>query len=187
LLEQPKARLLMILFWCRCERRRKSHGRRCHVPNGYVFPLLTASQPLIPLAVVMIAYTIVLLTFVIRYRADRPLPPNSQIHLFRWWPNALRPKSKNKPSPASGMMVGRAYTGSEEMLNGAAAGVGQPKTSTPERVESQVTEGEYPEKGARSTHVIGDGEDVVYTEREKRGARILLWACAASTLLIFIR
>jgi hypothetical protein len=134
----------------------------------------------------MAAYTIVLLAFVIRYRADRPLAPNSQIHLFSWWPNALRPKNRKKPSPASGMMVGRAYNGSEEMLNG--SGVGRLKTPTPERVESQVTEGEYPEKaGTRSGQVVGDGEDVIYTEREKRGARILLWACAASTLLIFIR
>lgn len=136
----------------------------------------------------MVAYTIVLLAFVIRYRADRPLAPNSQIHLFRWWPNALRPKNRKKPTLASNMMVGRAYTGSEEMLNGAAAGVGQVKTPTAERVESQGTESEYPEKvGSGTTQVAGDREDVIYTEREKRGARILLWACAASTLLIFIR
>ncbi|GHJ87964.1 hypothetical protein NliqN6_4366 [Naganishia liquefaciens] len=137
--------------------------------------------------VVMIAYTAVLLAFVIRYRTDRPIRKGSQIELFRWWPNALRPKSQKKPRGTDDKLVGRAYNGSDEVLNGVT------QEATPERVESGLTEAGLLEKGEKATPALprkagfGDNSGVVYTEKEVRGARVLLWACAASTLLIFIR
>lgn len=129
----------------------------------------------------MVAYTAVLLAFVIRYRTDRPIRAGTQIHLFRWWPNALRPKFHKKPQGTADKMVGRAYNESDEVLN----------AREPERVESGQTEAGLLEKGEKAPPVVtagfGDESGVAYTEREVRGARILLWACAASTLLIFIR
>jgi hypothetical protein len=135
---------------------------------------------------VMIGYSIVLLAYVIRYKTDRPISAGRQINLFSWWPNALRPKSRKK-AVLERQVTGRAYNGSEEVLEG-------PQRS--ERLMSGVSgQTELLEKGEKNSSRVQDtpqqrfGEDraIAYTEREVRGARILLWACAASTLLIFIR
>ncbi|KAJ9114918.1 hypothetical protein QFC20_001291 [Naganishia adeliensis] len=136
---------------------------------------------------VMIGYSIVLLAYVIRYKTDRPISPGRQINLFTWWPNALRPKSQKK-AVLERQVTGRAYNGSVE-------GLGEPQRS--ERLMSGGSgQTGLLEKGEKGSSRVQDssprqmfGEDrvIAYTEREIRGARILLWACAASTLLIFIR
>lgn len=136
---------------------------------------------------VMIGYSIVLLAYVIRYKTDRPISPGRQINLFTWWPNALRPKSQKK-AVLERQVTGRAYNGSVE-------GLGEPQRS--ERLMSGGSgQTGLLEKGEKGSSRVQDssprqmfGEDrvIAYTEREIRGARILLCACAASTLLIFIR
>jgi hypothetical protein len=50
--------------------------------------------------VVMIAYSLLLLEFTIRYFADRPLP-NGPWHLFSWCPSCRRRKSRGDISPAT--------------------------------------------------------------------------------------
>jgi hypothetical protein len=135
----------------------------------------------------MIGYSIVLLAYVIRYKTDRPVSPGSQLNLFSWWPNALRPKSRKK-AVLERQVTGRAYNGSEEILGG------EPQRQ--ERLMSGLSgQTELLEKEKSGTKVqtttpkqrFGEDRTIAYTDREIRGAKILLWACAASTLLIFIR
>jgi hypothetical protein len=45
-------------------------------------------------AAIMIFYSTILVSYILRYRAKKPF--NHQVQLFTWWPNALRPKSKKK-------------------------------------------------------------------------------------------
>jgi hypothetical protein len=140
--------------------------------------------------VVMVAYSIVLLAFVIRYKTDRPISAGRQIHLFSWWPNALRPKGRKKPMLAH-QVAGRPYTGSDEGLEGEAPRSERLMSGLSGQTEL-LDKGEKSASGHQTQPVslrqrFGEDRAVAYTEREIRGARILLWACAASTLLIFIR
>lgn len=141
-------------------------------------------------SVVMVAYSIVLLAFVIRYKTDRPISAGRQIHLFSWWPNALRPKGRKKPMLAH-QVAGRPYTGSDEGLEGEAPRSERLMSGLSGQTEL-LDKGEKSASGHQTQPVparqrFGEDRAVAYTEREIRGARILLWACAASTLLIFIR
>jgi hypothetical protein len=155
------------------------------------------------LAVIMIAYSIVLSLFVYRYKTDRPLR-SRQLQLFSWWPNALRTRRFKKPSPP--MIMNR------KEKRGSVITAGSPYNTTyeeeegigaPARVDSGQTDhralvadkegcevGKTESAPAVTTRTGGfgnNGEGIVYSPREVRGAEILLWACALSTLLIFIR
>ncbi|KAJ9095947.1 hypothetical protein QFC21_005309 [Naganishia friedmannii] len=152
---------------------------------------------------VMIAYSIVLVLFVYRYKTDRPLR-SRQIQLFSWWPNALRTRRFKKSSPP--MIMNR------KEKRGSVVTAGSPYTTTfedeegmgaPARVDSEQTDqralvaekqgreigktGVAPVVSTRTGGFGDNGESIVYSPRELRGAEIMLWACALSTLLIFIR
>ncbi|KAJ9121459.1 hypothetical protein QFC22_002075 [Naganishia vaughanmartiniae] len=153
--------------------------------------------------VVMAAYSMVLVLFVYRYKTDRPLR-SRQIQLFTWWPNALRTRRFKKPSAP--MIKNR------KEKRGSVVTAGSPYTTTiedeeamaaPARVGSGLTDQAFlvadkegrgtgksevaPVVTTRTGGFGNNGEGIVYSPREVRGAEILLWACAASTLLIFIR
>lgn len=153
--------------------------------------------------VIMIAYSIVLSLFVYRYKTDRPLR-SRQLQLFSWWPNALRTRRFKKPSPP--MIMNR------KEKRGSVITAGSPYNTTyeeeegigaPARVDSGQTDhralvadkegcevgkaGSAPAVTTRTGGFGNNGEGIVYSPREVRGAEILLWACALSTLLIFIR
>ena len=120
----------------------------------------------------MIAYTLVLLVFVWRWKNDKPV--KKQIELFSWWPQALRTKSY-KRYPHSATMSGGDVTRTNsdvEGLSGQTTRVGSDGSTMGEKVG-----------GFGNSTGLGGAA----TDKEVRGAKKLLTACLAATLLIFIR
>jgi len=134
-------------------------------------PLRFSVSGVIIQLVVMIAYTLVLLVFVWRWKKDKPV--RHQIELFSWWPQVLRTKSY-KRTPHSGTM-----TGNITRTNSDVGALSEQTT----RVGSGVSGMNEKVGGFGNATGLGD----VATEKEVSGAKKLLVACLAATLLIFIR
>ena len=115
----------------------------------------------------MLAFILVLGTFVWRLRTDRPC--SKQVELFKWWPQPLRTKSFKRVQAGRG--------GSFD------SGVISPQSSTGGVGEKVVV----PSAKKRKTKFGSVQEGMEYTDKEIRGAKILLGACALATFFIFIR
>lgn len=112
----------------------------------------------------MIAYTCVLLIFIFRWRRSKPFA--HQIELFKWWPNALRTKRYKKRTDRKDSQT--TVTATED-ASGMTTGTIPPARGT--------------EKGGAGP--IGGG--YTPTNKELKGAKILLGGCLASTFVIFVR
>jgi hypothetical protein len=126
--------------------------------------------------VVMVAYTIVLLMFIYRWRSQKPFA--HQIELLNWWPNALRVKSMKK---------GQASSVSSESSGGVLKHADSDVSKGIGRAESGDALNEKIIKRRSGFGNAGALGGVDATEKEVKGAKILLGACLSSTLFIFIR
>jgi hypothetical protein len=140
----------------------------------------------------MVAFTLVLVTYVWRLRADRPC--EKQVELFKWWPQALRPKEY------------KTNTTTETGTSGHSDGDESDSATVVSPVSSDLS-GTVGEKAIGKTKWGGRGkwsmktktksgtrtkfgsvpEGIEYTEKEIRGAKILLVAISVATFFIFIR
>jgi hypothetical protein len=126
--------------------------------------------------VVMVAYTIVLLMFIYRWRSQKPFA--HQIELLNWWPNALRVKSMKKGSTSSV---------SSENSGGVLKHTDSDVSNDIGRAESGDALNEKIIKRRSGFGNAGALGGMDATEKEVKGAKILLGACLSSTLFIFIR
>ncbi|KAG7562682.1 hypothetical protein FFLO_01842 [Filobasidium floriforme] len=133
--------------------------------------------------VIMLAFMLVLGTFVWRFRTDRPCA--KQVELFKWWPQALRTRKYKT-----------AYDDQKRIDSGLDSGIVSPQsTNTNVGVDAEKAVGKTRWGGrGKSTSRMGTKtkfgsaqEGVEYTEKEIRGAKILLAACVVATFFIFIR
>lgn len=131
----------------------------------------------------MLAFMLVLGTFVWRFRTDRPCA--KQVELFKWWPQALRTRKYKT-----------AYDDQKRIDSGLDSGIVSPQsTNTNVGVDAEKAVGKTRWGGrGKSTSRVGTKtkfgsaqEGVEYTEKEIRGAKILLAACVVATFFIFIR
>lgn len=125
--------------------------------------------------VIMIAFILVLSTFVYRLRTDKPC--SKQVELFKWWPQALRPKSFKRGQTAKGRVDSGVV--SPQSTNTAVTGDGLEKAQTPKTGKKS--------RKVKKTRFGSVQEGLEYTEKEIRGAKMLLVACILATFFIFIR
>ncbi len=125
--------------------------------------------------VVMVGYTIVLLSFIARYYLNKPV--SKPIELFRWWPNALRTKSNKKNQSQNGGIS------LENRIQIQKAGLRTPSSEESDTEMEQASRMGGRDGGGNLTQRdLGN-----HTEKEFRGARVMLGLCCSTTLLIFIR
>lgn len=127
--------------------------------------------------IVMILYTAILTTFVIRW--SRKSPFSRQVELFKWWPNFLRSKSMKKVSSSSAPTLRK--TGSDVTVVGDVSA--EPKIEPVQKRGS----GGFGAVGRIEDGNVGPDGEYLASPREVKGAKVMLGICVFSTLFIFIR
>lgn len=141
--------------------------------------------------VIMIAYTIVLFSFVWRRKVQKPFA--KQREFFTWWPNALRPKSMKKDS--NKVLLSSTQPRSDSGLSSTASRTGTLVGTPQNEMESMGLPGagEKIKKRSAGFGAAGKMEDGsngatwVPTAKEVRGAEVMLFVCMVSTVFIFVR
>lgn len=122
--------------------------------------------------VVMLAYTFVLTSYIIRWKWDKPC--RSRLELLNWWPDRLCNKKvrerrqAKRAARAQGLQRGGSYTRHGNDIDNA-------DTDTNGHIKTASFSESRRERG------LG------LTPNQMRRVKIMLGACAMSTLLIFIR